>query len=77
MPISFPVPPSIATTSRRISASSESTARISILGQYDSAESWEKYHRLIAEWLAKGGNCCLEPTVQARVTIQPLDGQRD
>jgi hypothetical protein len=22
------------------------------LGLYDSPESWEKYHRLIAEWLA-------------------------
>jgi len=21
------------------------------LGEYDSPESWEKYHRLIAEWL--------------------------
>jgi hypothetical protein len=24
------------------------------LGRYDSPESWEKYHRLVAEWLAGG-----------------------
>ena len=23
------------------------------LGRYDSAESWEKYHRLVAEWLSR------------------------
>jgi len=27
------------------------------LGKNDSAESWEKYHRLIAEWLAGNGTC--------------------
>src|SRR5262249_62380334 len=26
------------------------------LGAYDSPESWEKYHRLVAEWFARGGN---------------------
>ena len=29
------------------------------LGQYDSPESHEKYHRLIAEWLS--GNCVSNP----------------
>lgn len=24
------------------------------LGRYDSPESWEKYHRLVAEWLSRG-----------------------
>ena len=26
------------------------------LGKYDSPESWEMYHRLIADWLANGRN---------------------
>ncbi|QDT64904.1 hypothetical protein [Calycomorphotria hydatis] len=25
------------------------------LGKYDSAASWEKYHRLIAEWISRDG----------------------
>jgi hypothetical protein len=36
------------------------------LGRYGSAESWEKYHRLIAEWLAKGRLSLPEPKDQAK-----------
>jgi len=35
------------------------------LGTYNSAESWEKYHRLIAEWLANGRQSPPEPIGQA------------
>ena len=31
------------------------------LGQYDSPESWEKYHRLIADHLANRGQTVLPP----------------
>jgi hypothetical protein len=26
------------------------------LGRYDSSPSWEKYHRLVAEWMAGASN---------------------
>ena len=32
------------------------------LGKYNSPESWEKYHRLIAEWLSRGcQSACVPP----------------
>ena len=35
------------------------------LGRYNSAESWEKYHRLIAEWLGKGQQSLPQPADKA------------
>ena len=33
------------------------------LGKYNTPESWEKYHRLIAEWLSRGCQSgCVPPT---------------
>jgi hypothetical protein len=39
------------------------------LGQYDSPESWEKYHRLIAEWLA---NQQMPPTPPTEIEAPPI-----
>lgn len=35
------------------------------LGRYNSPESWERYHRLIAEWLASGRQSLPQPTDKA------------
>jgi integrase len=35
------------------------------LGRYNSPESWEQYHRLIAEWLANGRQSLPQPTDKA------------
>ncbi len=41
------------------------------LGKYDSPESWELYHRLIAEWLANGRNPLPVP-----VDVEDDEGKR-
>ena len=41
------------------------------LGRYDSPESWEKYHRLIAEWLSRGQAERCDATVPANSNGQP------
>jgi len=38
------------------------------LGRYDSPESWEKYHRLVAEWLSRGQNSGPDPVTSAKPT---------
>lgn len=42
------------------------------LGPYDSPESWEKYHRLIADHLANRGKPVLPPPTGEPLTIQRL-----
>jgi hypothetical protein len=42
------------------------------LGPYDSPESWEKYHRLIADYLANGSKPVLPPPTDEVLTIQRL-----
>lgn len=42
------------------------------LGSYDSPESWEKYHRLIADHLANRGKPVLPPPTGEPLTIQRL-----
>ena len=41
------------------------------LRRYDSPESWEKYHRLVAEWLSRGQTIGTDPVTSAR----PSDSQ--
>ena len=36
------------------------------LGRYDSPESWEKYHRLVAEWLSRGQTVGLDAAASAK-----------
>ena len=42
------------------------------LGLYDSPESWEKYHRLIADHPANGGKPVLPPPSGEPLTVQRL-----
>ena len=41
------------------------------LGRYDSPESWEKYHRLVAEWLSRGQTDAAEPAASAKPNGHP------
>jgi len=36
------------------------------LGRYDSSESWEKYHRLVAEWLSRGQTIAADTVTPAK-----------
>jgi len=36
------------------------------LGRYDSSESWEQYHRLVAEWLSRGQTIGTDPVTPAK-----------
>lgn len=42
------------------------------LGVHGTPESWEAYHRLIAEWMAHGGTVRLPPAARASLTICEL-----
>lgn len=41
------------------------------LGRYDSPESWEKYHRLVAEWLSRDQTDGPEPAASAKPSGHP------
>src|SRR5262249_11867134 len=42
------------------------------LGEYDSPESWEKYHRLVAEWMASRNNPP-PPSIPAETPLTVLE----